>query len=137
MDWCDQNGYPELAAQFEDPGVCSGTEEVEQNGTTVHRKLKLYWRSELFSNLMTLVDHQILTSERIGRRGARKSSNIIHRAEAQVEEVQPRIPEGRSFQVYDEKWLTSLEPVVRERLKIQKITVMSDNGRPATAPRNT
>ncbi|MBW0591158.1 hypothetical protein O181_130873, partial [Austropuccinia psidii MF-1] len=44
-EWCDTANFPILASQFNDPRVCSDTEEVLENGHQVYRKVGLRWRS--------------------------------------------------------------------------------------------
>ena len=128
QQWCDENGYPELASQFNDPAVCSDTEEVEVNGVTKLRRMKLSWRSEGFSKLVKIIDHQIQVGSRIGKSKRKKS--ILPREEGEREEENPRIPEKLSRQVYDEEWLKSLTNATRDSLKIKELIIMTDDSNP-------
>ncbi|KAI9605091.1 hypothetical protein H4Q26_003063 [Puccinia striiformis f. sp. tritici PST-130] len=129
--WCDDNGYPELAAQFKDPAVCSDTEEYSVNGVMKHRKLKLYWRSDGFSKLVETIDHEILVGARIG--GKKKRKSFITREVGQKEEEDPRIPERLSKQVYNVEWLNKLTSGTRKALKIREVIIMDDSFKPKTA----
>ncbi|MBW0581210.1 hypothetical protein O181_120925 [Austropuccinia psidii MF-1] len=55
-EWCDTAKFPILASQFNDPQVCSDTEEVVENGCQVYRKVGLRWHSGLFDELVLKID---------------------------------------------------------------------------------
>jgi hypothetical protein len=131
QQWCDENGYPELAAQFNDPAVCSDTEEILVNGVTKHRKLKLNWRSDGFSALVKKIDHEIQVGTLIGK--SRRKKQFISREEGEKEELTPRIPERLSKQVYKEEWLEVLTPGTIENLKIKNIQIMTQDFKPYTS----
>ncbi|OAV87526.1 hypothetical protein PTTG_29403 [Puccinia triticina 1-1 BBBD Race 1] len=131
QQWCDENGYPELAAQFKDPAVCSDTEEILVDRVTKHRKLKLSWRSDGFSALVKTIDHEIQVGSRIGK--SRRKKKFIAREEPENTEENPRIPERLSRQVYKEEWLKNLTPGTIENLKIKEVRIMTDDFMPYAA----
>ena len=51
--------FPILESQFNDPRVCSDTEEVLENGRKVYRKVGLRWCSQLFNELVLKMDRDI------------------------------------------------------------------------------
>ncbi|MBW0545976.1 hypothetical protein O181_085691 [Austropuccinia psidii MF-1] len=55
-EWCDTAKFPILAAQFNEPQVCSDTEEVVENRLQVYRKVGLHWCSGLFNELVLKID---------------------------------------------------------------------------------
>lgn len=126
--WCDENGYVELAKQFDDPAVCSGTEEYVDRGVTWQQKLKLAWRSEGFGKLVCLIDHQIKVGSLIG--SSKRPSKMVKRSEAVQEEATPRIPVRRSRQVYDSSFLEGLTEITRQSLRIREDQIMTEDCRP-------
>ena len=67
-EWCDTAKFTILASQFNDPWVCSDTEEVLGNGRQVYRKVGLRWRSQLFNELVLKMDQDIEFCNRIKKR---------------------------------------------------------------------
>ncbi|MBW0589695.1 hypothetical protein O181_129410, partial [Austropuccinia psidii MF-1] len=55
-EWCDTAKFPILASQFNDPRVCSDTEEVLRNGRQVYHKVGLRWCSQVFNKVVLKMD---------------------------------------------------------------------------------
>ena len=128
QQWCDESGFPELAAQFKDPGVCSDTEEIVEDGVTVLYKTRVEWRSQEASRLMAYIDHQILVAGRIGKK--RRQPKFEERKPAIHNEVDPLYPEKISSQFYDANWVRQLQPIVRDKLKLKEIKLITNLGHP-------
>lgn len=118
----------ELAGQFNDPAVCSDTEEFTVNGVVQHRKKKLNWRSEAGTQMMRFIDEQLLIGGRIGK--AKRSQKFITRLEAIDYEENPRIPVKLSRQLYCPQWLQGKDPGIIEALKMVDLDIIDAQGRP-------
>ncbi|MBW0542196.1 hypothetical protein O181_081911 [Austropuccinia psidii MF-1] len=68
-EWCDTAKFPILASQFNDPQVCSDTEEVVENGCQVYCKVGLCWHSGLFNELVSKIDQDIEFCNCIKKKG--------------------------------------------------------------------
>jgi len=115
--WCDEGGYRLLAAQFKDPAVCSDTEEVEEGGRVVLRKLGLEWRSEAFSTLCAQIDRDIEQGSRIGTRRKKRSLPSVW-LEALRNSEEYKVPLELARQVFDEEWLRRFLATNEKELKI-------------------
>ena len=131
MQWCDENGYVELAAQFRDPAVCSDTDEIEVNGVVKHYRMQLDWRSEGFGQLVKTIDHEICVGSRIGK--SRRKKNFTTREDGGRMEEDPRTPDRLSRQVYNADWLQRRSSAIRESLKIRDVQIMTEDYKPYTS----
>ncbi|KAH9447967.1 hypothetical protein KEM48_008882 [Puccinia striiformis f. sp. tritici PST-130] len=129
--WCDNSGYPELAAQFKDPAVCSDTKEYLVDGVVKHRKLKLSWCSDGYAKLVETINHAILVGSSIG--GKKKRKHFITQEVGHKEETNQHIPDKLSKQVYKEEWLDHLTKETRKSLKMRDVVIMDAEFEPKTA----
>ncbi|MBW0562026.1 hypothetical protein O181_101741 [Austropuccinia psidii MF-1] len=95
-EWCDTAKFPILASQFNDPPVCSDTEEVVENLRQVYHKVGLCWRSALFNDLVLKIDQETEFFNQI-----KKGKKPIDRLPEVQSTDDGDIPEGLSFQVFD------------------------------------
>ena len=116
--------FPILASQFNDPRVCSDTEEVLENGRQVYRKVGLRWRSQLFNELVLKMDQDIEFCDRIKKKGKK----TIDRLPELRSTDDGDIPEGLSFQVFDQDWLKGCSKMQTSTLKILDMPVIRPNG---------
>jgi hypothetical protein len=90
--------------------------------------MKLSWRLEGFSKLVKNIHHQIQVGSRIGK--TKQKKQILTREDGEREEVNPRIPEKLSREVYEEEWLGNFTDATKETLKIKNIKIMTDDFMP-------
>ncbi|MBW0540105.1 hypothetical protein O181_079820 [Austropuccinia psidii MF-1] len=116
--------FPILASQLNDPQVCSDTEEVVENGHQVYCKVGSCWCSQLLNELVLKMDRDIKFYNPIKKKG----KTAIDRFPEIQSTDDGDIPEGLSFQVFDQYWLKSCSKMQTIALKILDMPAIRPNG---------
>ncbi|MBW0538567.1 hypothetical protein O181_078282 [Austropuccinia psidii MF-1] len=123
-EWCDTAKFPILASHFNEPQVCSDTEEVFKHGCQVYLKVGLCWHSGLFNELVLEIDQDIEFCNWIKKKGKKTIDRL---PEIRLTD-DGNISEGPSFQVFDQDWFKGCSKMQSITLKILEMPVISANG---------
>ncbi|MBW0530623.1 hypothetical protein O181_070338 [Austropuccinia psidii MF-1] len=102
----------------------NNTEEIVENGCQVYRKVGLRLHSGLVNELVLKIDREIEFCNWIKKKGKK----TIDRLPEIRSTDDGDIPEGLSFQVFDQDWLKGCSKMQTIALKVHEMPVISANG---------